>query len=131
MDKGCRKEGAILIVLDPQKNNIDKEKTRLVLRHPSWKVSRQPVYRASFLDESALGQSPVLADRKLRLTEDALTFANYSVFIYGGATYFDLWWSAHWDYEGRPDYERGRLRVFLAKAKDVREICKYRFKIEQ
>jgi hypothetical protein len=130
LDKACPLQGAILLVLNDARSDIDREKTRLVTRHPAWKEQGQAVYRKPEPGESLLGEPLELAKRGLKLREDALHYANYSVFLYAGKTYFDLWWSAHPDYRGKPDYEAGRLRVFLAEGRQAREICVYSFEVD-
>jgi len=116
----------LLLVLKNDYSGIDYKKTKLVMMHPSWKELGRGYYEPLRMD--AGGNEPNDINRIYVAVGDALAGSIYSVFIFKGKTYFDLW--------GFPDEYlvsgwRGPfdnyLRVFIAENKNINEICKYKF----
>lgn len=117
--------GALLLVLNTDRSDLDYDKTKFVMQHPSRK--EQGLGELRPLEKDAPDYHP---DKKFGFTpvEDALYGAAYDVFRYKNKTYFDLWWTRHPDYQGKLDFQVGKpLRVFMIENNKTREICTYKF----
>ena len=118
----------LFVVLNHDQTDLDYEKTERAQGHPPRKVMGlgefMPAKKGDWgipPSDIALGITPV---------PDA-GYATYDFFFYKGKTYYDLWRSSHPSYGGRPDWEVGRLQVFvLEKGQRAREICTYRIQRE-
>ena len=124
LDRACNAFGALLLVLNSDRTDIDRAKTALVVRHASRAKQGLGELRPLAPGEVAM---PQMKNSGYTVVEDALHWAFYDVFQYKNKTYFDLWWEKHPDFAGRPAHEVGKLRVYLAESRRVRETCSYRF----
>lgn len=121
---------ALFVVLNNDQIDLDYDKTERAQGHPPRKTlglgEFMPAKNGDWgipPNEITIGITPV---------PDAFFLgATYDFFFYRDKTYYDLWWSRHPSYRGRPDWEVGRLQVFiLEKGKRAREICTYRIQRE-
>lgn len=123
-DGQCRR-GSLLLVLSPERTDLDRAKTELVMPHPARKAQGfgefRPVKRGDF------GVPPSDIKRGYAEVEDSLHEARYDVFRYKGHTYFDLWWIRHPSYQGKEDIYAGRLHVYTIHDQRTREVCNYRY----
>jgi len=109
--------GKVLIILTPKGDDIDYEKSKLVLRHAEWGDKSVSVFRTS--------TNPAFKRSGLEPVEDALSRATYDVFTFQGKTYFDQWWLRE-PSEARsrpPSMNDWRLRIYQANHKRVAELC--------
>lgn len=117
--------GAPLLVLNADRSDIDYEKTKLVMQHPSRREQGLGELRKLAPGERATAEAEKFGWTPV---EDALQGASYDVFIYKNATYFDLWWIHHPDYQGKLDLLVGKpLRVFVIEHGQTRNICSYKY----
>jgi hypothetical protein len=125
LDQNC--EGALVLVLNQDITDIDVEKTKLTLAHPSRKEAGWKEFRKLTPKELAQAMPEIIKEFGSESVQDALHHAWYDVFLYNKKAYFDLWWTDHPEYQGKPDNEVGRLRVFTIENKQRQEVCTYRF----
>jgi len=114
-----------LLVLNADRSDLDYEKTKLTMQHPSRKEQGMGEFRP--LAKDAPDYHP---HKKFGRTwvEDSLYGAGYDVFQYKSRTYFDLWWIRHPDHQGKLDFQVGKpLRVFIIENNKTREICTYKY----
>ncbi len=117
--------GAPLLVLNADRSDIDYERTRLVMQHPSHKEQGLGELRKLAPGERATAEAEQFGWTPV---EDALHGASYDIFIYKNTTYFDLWWIYHPDYQGKLDLLAGKpLRVFVIENGQTRNICSYKY----
>lgn len=117
--------GASLLVLNADRSDLDYEKTRLVMQHPSRKEQGLGDLRKLAPGERATAEAEQFGWTPV---EDALRGANYDVFLYKNKAYFDLWWYSHPDYQGKLDLLVGKpLRVFVIENGQTRNICSYKY----
>lgn len=115
----------LLLVLKNDYSDIDYEKTKLVMMHPSWKDLGLGYFEPVKEGDSAI--PPESLKRGYIPVGDGLSGSIYDVFLFKGKTYFTLW--------GFPDnYSPGWrsrfdncLRVFIAEKGNTQEICTYKF----
>ena len=115
----------LLLVLETDYSDIDYEKTKLVMMHPSWKDLGLGYFRP--VKEGDWGIPPMSIKRGYVPVGGGFSGSIYDVFLFKGKTYFDLW--------GFPDYYSpgwrspldSFLRVFIAEKGNTQEICKYKF----
>jgi hypothetical protein len=104
---------SLLLILRPDLSEIDKDKSRLVLRHAPWGTKSSIAFRKA---QGARSLEPI---------EDALHGAYYGIFTFRGKTYFDLWWfsDAHMARLPRQSANQWRLRVYEGNASVAKEVC--------
>ena len=117
--------GYVLLVLKTDYTDIDYEKTKLVMMHPSRKDAGWGEFRPMKAGDWGVNQHAEIPG--LTLTEDSLHSAYYNVFLYKNRVYFDMWWSNHPDYKGKSPFDAGRLHVYAAEKDKGNEICTYKF----
>lgn len=127
LDRACGAFGALLLVLNSDRTDIDRAKTALVMRHPSRAKQGLRELRPLAPGEVAM---PQMKNSGYTMVEDALHWAFYDVFRYKDKNYFDVWWNKHPDFVGKPAHDVGRLRVYLTESRRVRETCSYRFMLD-
>lgn len=125
VDQPAPPYGRLLLVLNADQTDLDYEKTKLVMVHPSRKEQGLGITRP--VKKGDWGISPDAISRGYTLVEDSLHYAHYDLFRYKDKVYFDLWWSRHPDYKGKWDEEVGRLRVYTIDQQQTHEVCSYRF----
>jgi len=113
----------LLLVLKPDYSDIDYEKTKLVMMHPSRKEAGLKDVRE--LSSNEREKNPALKNWTKITTDDAFNSLYYGVFIYKNKTYFDLWGLGDSGFYGTLDPEN-RLRVFLCEKGKTSEICTYK-----
>lgn len=112
----------LFVVLSKDETDLDYEKTEFAQGHPSRKMQGLGEFR-----NFEIGERNYLNKLFNKTPVEDVTYATYDFFIYKGMAYYDLWWSRHPSYRGRPAWEAGRLQVFiLEKGKHARNICTYR-----
>lgn len=118
--------GSLLLVINQDYTDIDYEKTKLVMPHPSRKEAGWGEFRKAIGPDGKL-LAEWASTGYIVQKPDSLHWAYYDVFLYKDKPHFDLWWRMHPDYQGKPDFEVGRLRVYSAEGGKTTEMCTYRF----
>jgi len=119
-------KGGPLIILKHDYTDIDYEKTKLVMVHPSRKEAGWKDLRDCTEREQKEGY-PLCKYGKIA-TGDASTLS-YGVFVYKGKTYFDVWGGSDPNDSGAENYYpfANHLHVFIVEKKTTSEICRYRY----
>ncbi len=117
--------GALLLVLNSDRTDLDYAKTKLVMPHPSRKEQGLGEFRT--VKEGDFGIGPNDVKRGYMWVEDSLHDVFYDVFRYREKTYFDQWWRNHPNFQGKADFMVGKLHVFVIENHETQEICTYRY----
>lgn len=116
----------LLLVLKKDYSDIDYDKTKLVMMHPSRKDLA--LGYSEPLQKDDRGIPPDHMKRSYVAVDDALRGSLYGIFLFKGKTYFDLWGFP--DGYNAPGWDSpfdNYLRVFIAENMSTNEICKYKF----
>ena len=118
--------GGPLIILKNDYTDIDYEKTKLVMVHPSRKEAGWKDLRDCTEREQKEGY-PLCKYGKIA-TGDASSLS-YGVFLYKGKTYFDLWGGSDPNDSGGKTYYpfANHLHVFIVDKNNTSEICRYKY----
>ena len=116
----------LLLVLKNDYSDIDYEKTKLVMMHPSRKDLGLGYFKPVQKDDR--GIPPDYIKRDYVAVDDALRGSLYGIFLFRDKTYFDLWgFPDGYDAPGWHSPFDNYLRVFISENRKTNEICKYKF----